>query len=485
MNEISFFNSKDRLSTHPADDKSHCSSLPFSRLISSKRDAESGSDYPRVVIRGLYLQKDAKSPLKSTRKQTKKKDLESLDLMLNRLFFDWFQFTLSSSSGSAKISSHGEDRVRLQDVAIFARKNDLTPLANGNGNSGYGAALSFSAGLGKKDSVMRVSAFSKTGIMPNVAISGGKGLCAILAPICQREFYGSSLSRADVAMDISQAGLFDDLYKMSCDMSAYNKKLGKPDVIGKLQTGLTFYLGSRQSVVRIKVYQKDMERAHKGEINWSDADRDLVRIEITFRPQSSGKLDYFKMSPAEMVRTSAMARQFLSGAAQLIKVTKTKSKIPIKKVVRMTKQKTLESTVRHGFKQYNKSMTSLAIKNIVEREFGGDVGAAKIHPIKVMQEVKDMLFAEYQRSIDEKYIRNLIIAERVEKPRSAAEDDVELINRMYNFAQNKEKNKREANRFITDAQAQLRFDHKSMVTPEEIAVAKSIKRHNKKMLAAA
>jgi len=483
--EISFFNSKAKIASCSAADKSLPSPLSVSRLISSEEDAQSAPRYPRVVIRGLYLKENAKKPKKSKGKLRLYKDRKALDFLLNDLFFDWFQFTIPSVDGSTKITNTGEDRHGLHEMFIFARRRGLNPLGPSNGNNGYGVSLGFTAGLGLKDTVMRISACSKTGIMPNMAISGGKGLCAKLAPMCQREFYGSSLSRADVAYDISQAGLYEKLYKMACNMSISNKKIGKPDVVGKLQTGLSFYVGSRKSVVRIKVYQKDMERANKGEINWCDADRDLVRIEITFRPQSSGKKDYFRMAPAEMVRTSAMARQFLSNAAQLMNITKTKAKLRIKKVERMTKQKTLESTVQHGFKQYNKAITSLAIKNIVEREFGGKVSGASIHPIKVMQEVKNILFAEYHRALDEKTIRNLIISERVEKPRSTAEDDVELVNRLYNFTSNKARNQKEADQFITHAQAQLRFDHKAMVTPEEIAVAKSIKRQNKKLLKAA
>lgn len=484
--EISFFNSEAKIASDAAADKSLPSPLPVSRLISSEQSAPSAPDYPRVVIRGSLL-RYRNSPLKTRKKRATKNDKKALDALLKSLFFDWFQFTASSSAGTAKISKRGEDQTSLHDMFIFARKNGLNPLSPCNGNNGYGAALPFSAGLGMKDAVVRISGCSKTGIMPNFQISGGKGLCAKLAVICQQNktFYNASLSRADVAYDISQEGLFEDLYEMSCVMCEGNKKIKKPDIVGKLETGLTFYIGSKKSAVTIKVYQKDLERANKGEINFCDADRNLVRIEITFRPHSTLKKAFFLLTPQQMVETSPVARKFLSNAAVIINVTSTQTKVPIRKVERMVKQKTLESTVQHGFKQYSKAITNLAIKNIVDREFGGSVAAAKVHPIKIMQEVKEMLFAEYQRSIDAKIINDLIIKQRVDKPRSDVEDDMELMRRLYNFSANDQQNKKESAKFITHAQAQMRFNHKTMFTPEEIAIAKSIKRHNKKMLQAA
>lgn len=483
--EISFFNSKANVASSAAGDKPLPQPTGISRLLSSKNDAESVPVNPRVVIRGSFLPKTLNCPKKSKSCKPSKKDADALKALLNEMFFDWFQFTLPSISGGAKIVKNGEDKVAVQNVLIFSRKNGLHALGACGGNNGYGSGLMFSAGLGQKETVAKLNTCSKTGIMPNVQFSGGKGLCAKIAPLAQQTFYGASLSRADVSYDISQEGLFDDLYAMACSMSEENKKIGKPNIVGKLAEGMSFYLGSKKSVTSIKVYQKDMERAKKGEINWIDADPHLVRIEVTFRPQSNAKKAYFKMSPADMIATSAMAREFMSNAAKIMNFTDQKTKIRLKKVDRVMKEKTLETTVRHGFKQYAPSIMKLATKNIIDRDYGGKVNAAKISPIQILQEVQNILFPEFHRAIDERMMQNLIVGQRVDKPRSEAEDDVALINNLYNFDRRETSNKKEAVRFVTQAQAQLRFDHKTMFTPEEIAVAKSIKRQNKKLLKAA
>lgn len=247
--------------------------------------AERVSD-PREVTRGSFSANPLSRKAKSERAESTHPALSDL---LSQFFFDWYQVTLPNREGKASCMVGGVEEAEAIGAAFdWARTQGLHPGRIMGGHNGYRAALPFTDGPESAEPVFRVNSGSTGGLMPNLMLTGGHGACARLAPALQRAFPGARLSRADAALDWSQAGLWDALHRMAKTLARGNVKLGGVRTI-ESDTGRTFYLGSRTSTVSLRVYEKDRERAAKGVIDAADIDPDLIRIEWTFRPQSKSK----------------------------------------------------------------------------------------------------------------------------------------------------------------------------------------------------
>lgn len=382
--------------TKPSDFKGSGLSESASSVMRAARDSSRSADShapssgldPRIVTRGSFSSNALKSKRNSKSSQKLDPHLEGL---LEQFFFDWYQVTLPNPEGGAQCDVGGqEERDAITAAFSWARGQGLHPGKVCGGHNGYRAALPFVTSPESREVVLRLNSGSTSGVMPNLMLTGGHGACASLAPDLQRAFPAARLSRADAALDWSQAGLWDDLLAMARKLSASNSKLGGVRVI-ESDTGRTFYLGSRTSTVSLRVYEKDRERAAKGVISEEDIDPDLIRIEWTFRPQSKSKAGMAGLSPGQMIRSSVWARDFMSRAAQIMRVTSRVERIPPQEVVREVREKTLQGTVEHGVDQYGRSVIRLAAARIVERDHGGHYDTAVVGEPEVMREATRLL----------------------------------------------------------------------------------------------
>lgn len=366
---------------------------------SARRDASQNAvrqaQDPRIVTRGSFSTKAPEFKKKSKRAAASHPDLSNL---LEECFFDWFQITLPNREGKASCEVGGEVEAEAIDAAFdWCAAQGLHPGRVGGGHNGYRAALPWMRGAESKEAVCRVNSGSTSGIMPNIMLTGGHGACATLAPRLQEAFPGARLSRADVALDWSQEGLWDALLSMAKTLARSNVKLGGVRTIESDQ-GRTFYLGSRTSTVSLRVYEKDRERAARGVIDEADIDPDLIRIEWTFRPQSKSKAGMAGKAPGEMIRTSVWARDFMARAAKIMHVTDRVEKLHREGVEREVTEKTLSGTVQHGVDQYAKSFARLAAVQIVEREHEGHFDTAVLTPEEVEREAVAIFQERLERS---------------------------------------------------------------------------------------
>jgi len=355
--------------------------------VSARRDASQEAarqvSDPRIVTRGSFSDNSLRNKDKSERAESTHPALSDL---LSQFFFDWYQVTLPNKEGKAACVVGGAEEAEAISAAFdWARANGLHPGRIVGGHNGYRAALPFSDGSESTDAVFRINSGSTGGLMPNLMLTGGHGACARLAPALQSAFPGARLSRADAALDWSQAGLWDALHRMAKMLAKGNAKLGGVRTI-ESDTGRTFYLGSRTSTVSLRVYEKDRERAAKGVIGAADIDPDLIRIEWTFRPQSKSKAGMAKLSPGQMIRSSVWARDFMARAAAIMEVTERVERLSKQEVAREVAEKTLDGTVQHGVDQYAKSFARLAAARVVEREHGGRYDIAMVNPEEVEAE---------------------------------------------------------------------------------------------------
>lgn len=312
----------------------------------------------------------------------RKDDRAALDALLGEAVFDWFQFTLPAVGGGAMTQIGGpEERRAIASVLEWADQAGLHPGKTRGGANGYRVGLPLLAGP-EGETVAVLSSGSIIGIMPNLCITGGQGEGAELAVLAQRAFPGARLSRADVALDRAAPGLWSALLGMAKRLAAGNEKLGDVRVI-ESAAGRTFYLGSPSSTVSLRVYEKGKERAAKDAPG--DRNPDLVRIEWTFRPQSRSKAGMAKLTPAQMIRSSVWARDFMSRAAVVLGDAERPVKLDRQAVEREERVTSLEGSAWHGARQYGGTFARLAVAKLVEERHDGDYAAAALSPVDVQE----------------------------------------------------------------------------------------------------
>jgi len=393
-----YSNSEFNVSSASAADKSLLSSPSISRPFSSiSRPA--GSKNPPPLTGGLLL-KNSSNFNKNVLVEGSPLEFEvNMQNLLSMAAFDWFQGTVCAADGSFQQTAIGESDDCVKKLMSLAFREKMHPCDTTSAGHGYGAILPFQKSAESKIVVMKVAAQHSKGMMPNITIPGAKGACEVIAPKLQKLFPEMLLSRADVKIDVSQEGLFLDLLDAVKRIGS-RKKNFKIDTrytlledkdIGVL--GRSFIVGSKQSTVWMRIYEKDLERVAKGDILAKDADPNLVRVETVFQPQSSGKKSMAAMQPHEMLLTSLWVREVIQEFAKILDVAK-QPKLKPHKIVREYKEKTLSTTIQHGVKQYGKAFADKAIETIVEQKFGGDYAKAKIDYAEARQRAIE-LFARH------------------------------------------------------------------------------------------
>lgn len=124
-----------------------------------------------------------------------------------------------------------------------------------------------------------------------------------------------SVSRADIAIDFNEAGAFESLHTLGVTIAKeFGLKIRRAGDWDLNQDGRTLYIGSRQSVLMIRIYEKGIERQKAGVVS---APSTWVRFELEVKPaKSDGKRKAATMEPYEFFGASKACRyvaEVLSG----------------------------------------------------------------------------------------------------------------------------------------------------------------------------
>lgn len=120
------------------------------------------------------------------------------------------------------------------------------------------------------------------------------------------------LSRADIAVDFNESGAWVSLHSMAAALHkggfirnrpAYHGEVGQEGVDTPCGPGRTLYLGSRQSVHYVRLYEKG-KKDNKKYPDW-------VRAEVEFKPRGEARYAYASASPAEMLAATALGSELL------------------------------------------------------------------------------------------------------------------------------------------------------------------------------
>lgn len=211
----------------------------------------------------------------------------------NQLFFDWYAAAVDVSFELF--------------VAAFKRDHDWLHIEPSRPRNGYERAYSFVGG----DSVARLT------VMFGGVAQGSKLNCTAtgehapaFASWLRDRFPSHEVVRIDVAIDYDESGAWLSLHSLG---NAASKAYGlKSRYIGPsgMETspdapdGRTLYVGSRQSVSNVRVYEKGKKD--------NPSLPDWVRLEFEFKPQTFGaRVRYASASPAEIMASTNLGRFLL------------------------------------------------------------------------------------------------------------------------------------------------------------------------------
>lgn len=120
------------------------------------------------------------------------------------------------------------------------------------------------------------------------------------------------LSRADIAVDFNESGAWVSMHSMAMSLHKgglvrkfpqYHGQVGQEGVDTPYGAGRTLYLGSRQSVHYVRLYEKG-KKDNKKYPDW-------VRAEVEFKPRGEARYSYASASPAEMLAATALGSELL------------------------------------------------------------------------------------------------------------------------------------------------------------------------------
>lgn len=305
--------------------------------------------------------------------------ISSISTMFETFEFDWWEGTVLSAktiSGHFDPDYPDEERSAATALVGIVREIGLLPnFGNIGGQNGYRASIPCHPSIGELDVHATVSHASRDS-MPHIHFYGAGGACPVHVEAYKRASVPTLLSRADVRLDITRPCLFEDLtealirHEAERDDARRKSNPGsKPTssyrVIDSGHQGRTLYLGAPTSRFRLRIYQKDLQRAAAGEIPWSEADPDLFRIEGQFRPDSGSKMSYALMSASEMARSNPTMRRVLRTLGELIGVD---GEVEIVKAREIAKARTARSSADHGMRQYAATFARAALSDLVEEQ---------------------------------------------------------------------------------------------------------------------
>lgn len=341
-------------------------------------------------------------PFIEGRKSRAKETKGDMTQFLKLWFFDWLSVTIPNGVDGKGAKAEGlrgerENEEASKRLFTWATLQGLHVQRIGKGTDKYLGAAHLAFDPTAKDRVASIrDGHSKN--MPNLELTGANGKCAELAPLALYELGPVLIARADASWDVSQAGLFDDLYDVLCDMSAEHK-MDMPRVEGTEEAGRTAYFGAGEASV--KIYEKSFEMLAKGKIEEADLDENLVRVEFTFRPKKGKKAGLAKIAreegPGALLATTRWVRKLTEKLAVMTKKARAdQAELAVGRVTETPDVKRPQKMAKAAVQQYRRTLCNGAISQIVQDDWNGDWRAALVDPQLVIERVCDMVRDEIE-----------------------------------------------------------------------------------------
>jgi hypothetical protein len=305
--------------------------------------------------------------------------------------FDWLALTIPNGTTGKGTRSEGdagahEEHAATLRLCAFAAACDLYELRTGRGTDGFRGAMALNRDpLAKERMVTIRTGHSKD--MPGIEITGAGGQGHVLATKALKMLGVVLCSRVDVAIDVVQEGLFDQLYDHARTIAANDAKgrMAPPILIDKGK-GRSFTIGGSKQKnagkpeAEIVVYEKGFEQTDKGKILPPDVQDHWVRIEVRLRPRKERKTGIAKTArqdgPAALLGTVRWVRLFIREAVRMMGI----SSNPTMGVTRLDCRPDPEwayEKAKQGIAQYAGVISQAVVVGIVKHRFSGDYRRAE------------------------------------------------------------------------------------------------------------
>lgn len=162
---------------------------------------------------------------------------------------------------------------------------------------------------GKIDTKHTLMTLHYGGINEKVLLRATGDEAQAFAPFIRKHWPEHQVSRADMAVDYEKPGIFKELSDWLLDYAKANRlKTGFLGDWANGTQGRTLTVGSRESAVYIRLYEKGHEQMAKGAKNVS---LDWVRFEAEIKPQTkAAKIRLATMAPHQCFGVSKLMRAF-------------------------------------------------------------------------------------------------------------------------------------------------------------------------------
>lgn len=209
--------------------------------------------------------------------------------------FDWYQATPPASQ-QAVID------------ALLANLPEGIKRTEGKGFNSFKARADFHDDDGE---VFATVMYGGVNPHPNVKATGDHA--PALAGVLRHHFPEHRVSRLDVAVDAMGEGLFDDVVRLMSATGREHRLKGEKIIPDDLDEGSTYYLGARESALRVRCYEKGKQLFKlTGDPVWRQF-FDWTRIELQVRPEKDFKRTAATMQPAEFWGCSRWTRDLAAG----------------------------------------------------------------------------------------------------------------------------------------------------------------------------
>lgn len=192
--------------------------------------------------------------------------------------FDWYQATIDAPPQT----------IIDQVMASLDGAHDVEQLARGG--SGYRhTALVRDRG----QDTLATLLFGSMNAAPN--LRGTSHNAVPIADLIRKHWPNHSVSRLDVAEDMTAEGLFENIEdRMRKIARGHGLESGLSFIPDCLEKGRTYRVGAPMSATMVRLYEKGLEQRGKGV---ADADPNHVRLEIQARPQKTAKQRFATIEP--------------------------------------------------------------------------------------------------------------------------------------------------------------------------------------------
>jgi hypothetical protein len=189
----------------------------------------------------------------------------------------------------------------------------------------YGVSFHpISSRTGKIDKTHTFMTLHYGGINSKILLRATGSDADIFAPFIRKHWPDHQVSRADMAVDFDEKGIFNELSSWLLDYAKANRlKTGFVGDWANGTQGRTLNIGSRDSAVYIRLYEKGHQQIAVGVKNVS---LDWVRFEAEIKPQTKdAKKNLSNLAPHQCFGVSRLMRDFAmkyGGRYDPVKVTK-------------------------------------------------------------------------------------------------------------------------------------------------------------------